>query len=124
MLRQMCQHMQAVWCSAPEFSTWYDVLRLACCDGSAVLPAGLRAAAGTHGRATDDGSQARNATIACNKVNDNYCDCPDGSDEPGSAACSQLVSLPMRKHEARANARISLANLCLLAGLPAAGIVA
>ena len=46
-------------------------------------------------KATDSFTCISNPSIKIDvsQVNDDYCDCPDGSDEPGTAACSYLSDL-------------------------------
>lgn len=61
-------------------SSTSEVLRGAHPDAAAVY----KTAIGTGRFTCADGSR----TIPATAINDNYCDCVDGSDEPGSSACS------------------------------------
>ncbi|KAL9072488.1 MAG: hypothetical protein Q9157_005072 [Trypethelium eluteriae] len=36
---------------------------------------------------------APHVKLAISRINDDFCDCPDGSDEPGTSACSHISSL-------------------------------
>ncbi|MCJ1355678.1 MAG: hypothetical protein MMC33_005670 [Icmadophila ericetorum] len=64
-------------------------------------------------KATDSFTCISNPSIKIDvsQVNDDYCDCPDGSDEPGTAACSYLSDLspPATDDAATSKVNITLA---------------
>ncbi|KAE9993473.1 hypothetical protein EG327_004957 [Venturia inaequalis] len=55
-------------------------------------PRGVGPEFSKHYKATDSFKCINNPDISLelSQVNDDYCDCPDGSDEPGTSACSHL----------------------------------
>ncbi|KAL6409255.1 protein kinase C substrate 80K-H [Ilyonectria robusta] len=59
------------------------------------LPRGVGPSFAAHYQGKDDFSCITNTAIklSLSQVNDNSCDCPDGSDEPGTAACANLDAL-------------------------------
>ncbi|KAH6981707.1 glucosidase II beta subunit-like-domain-containing protein, partial [Ilyonectria sp. MPI-CAGE-AT-0026] len=59
------------------------------------LPRGVGPSFAAHYQGKEDFSCITNTAIklSLSQVNDNSCDCPDGSDEPGTAACASLDAL-------------------------------
>lgn len=62
---------------------------------SAAAPRGQEAASGPRAAAAAAAAGSGKAVIDCARVNDNFADCPDGSDEPGTSAASHLVRFVM-----------------------------
>jgi protein kinase C substrate 80K-H len=86
--------------SAPLLSIvmcWVLVVAFALARGavglSPTLPRGVSPQdAGFYAKSASFTCRDGSSTIPYSRVNDDYCDCADGSDEPGTPACSSLGS--------------------------------